>query len=54
MRIWAARFHHPLRSRHRDTGGDYSFPLPGDDGKGKTPVDKRRLGKRAKLTARRA
>jgi len=32
----------------------FSFPLPGDDGKGKTPVGRRRLRKRYNLVARRA
>jgi hypothetical protein len=26
-----------------DTERDYSFPLAGDDGKGKTPIDKRQI-----------
>ena len=33
---------------------DYSFPLPGDDGKGKTTADRWQIGDRAKLAARRA
>jgi len=32
----------------------YYFPLPGDDGKGKTTADSWQIGKRAKLAARRA
>ncbi len=37
-----------------DTEGDYSFPLPGDYCKGKTPIDRRQIGKRTKLAAFRA
>ena len=37
-----------------DAERDYFFPLPGDDGKGKTPVDKRQIRKCANLAARRA
>ena len=33
---------------------DYSFPLPGDDGKGKTTADGWQIEARAKLAARRA
>ncbi len=37
-----------------DTERDYSFPLPGHDGKGKPSVDKRWIRERANLAARRA
>jgi hypothetical protein len=33
---------------------DYSFPLPGDDGNGKTTPDRWQIGERAKLADRRA
>ena len=54
MRIWAVQFYHPLCSSHRGHREGYSFPLPGDDGKGKTTADRWQIGGHAKLTARRA
>jgi hypothetical protein len=37
-----------------DTEAEYSFPLPGDNGKEKTTADRWQIGKRTKMAARRA
>ena len=66
MRIWTARFYHPLRSRHRGHRGGLFFSFAGmtdqtfllinwsANGKGETTAVRWLMGKCAKLAARRA